>query len=257
MELHNIIPIMPLLGLPYLEYDNVNPTIVKSMMLRSSMFALEKVYNRANIKYCAVFVLNVYKSVFSWYVCQVEYHQSRLFLTFFWCFLCGGTPRSQTEDTPCLQCGNHQWMWTQCQKMYVRDLAYFDSHTVFIKVCDTPHKVHGSQLLVYRHPPASLFYTLLHPHQNFKIAKIFHFFQNIIVYTSFGTFKHQFTFIFQNIKLRTIGAKTTGGMIVDLPFMPFVRIIAFRENYFVVNSESGEMEINGYQWLINCITSMA
>ena len=55
-------------------------------------------------------------------------------------------------------------------------------------------KAHVSQLLVYRHPPASLFYTLLHPHQNFKIAKIFHYFQNIIVFTSFGTFKHQFYF---------------------------------------------------------------
>ena len=56
------------------------------------------------------------------------------------------------------------------------------------------YKAHVSQLLVYRHPPASLFYTLLHPHQNFKIAKIFHYFQNIIVFTSFGTFKHQFYF---------------------------------------------------------------
>ena len=43
-------------------------------------------------------------------------------------------------------------------------------------------------------PAASLFYTLLHLHQNFKIAKIFHYFQNIIVFTSFGTFKHQFYF---------------------------------------------------------------
>ena len=56
-------------------------------------------------------------------------------------------------------------------------------------------------------------------------------------------------FIFQNIKLRTIGAKT-GGLIVDLPFMPFVRIVAFRENYFVVNIRSGQMEIDGYQCLI-------
>ena len=56
------------------------------------------------------------------------------------------------------------------------------------------HKARVSQLLVYSHPPASLFYTLLHPHQNFKIAKIFHYFQNIIVFTSFGTLKHQFYF---------------------------------------------------------------
>ena len=59
-------------------------------------------------------------------------------------------------------------------------------------------------------------------------------------------------FIFQNIKLRTIGAKI-GGLIVDLPLMPFVRIVAFRENYFVVNIRSREMEtmaIDGYQWLI-------
>ena len=49
-------------------------------------------------KYCAVFVLNVY--IFSWYVCQVEYLRSRLFLTFFQCFLCGGTPRSHTEVMP-------------------------------------------------------------------------------------------------------------------------------------------------------------
>ena len=48
------------------------------------------------------------------------------------------------------------------------------------------------------------------------------------------------------MKLRTIGAKT-GGLIVDLPFMPFLRIVAFRENYFTVNIRSGVMEINGYQ----------
>ena len=45
------------------------------------------------------------------------------------------------------------------------------------------------------------------------------------------------------MKLRTIGAKT-GGLIVDLPF---IRIVAFRENYFVVNIRSGVMEIDGYQ----------
>ena len=31
------------------------------------------------------------------------------FLPFFRCFLCEGTPRSQTEVMPCLKCGNHQW----------------------------------------------------------------------------------------------------------------------------------------------------
>ena len=55
-------------------------------------------------------------------------------------------------------------------------------------------------------------------------------------------------FIFQNIKLRTIGIKTW-GLIVDLPFMPFIRIVAFRENYFAVNIRSGEMELNGNWWL--------
>ena len=34
----------PLQGLPYLVYDNVNPAMVNSMMLRSSMLAFEKVY---------------------------------------------------------------------------------------------------------------------------------------------------------------------------------------------------------------------
>ena len=34
----------PLRGLPYLVYDNVNPAVVNSMMLRSSMLAFEKVY---------------------------------------------------------------------------------------------------------------------------------------------------------------------------------------------------------------------
>ena len=29
-------------------------------------------------------------------------------LPFFDVFCCRGTPRSQTEATPCLQCGNHQ-----------------------------------------------------------------------------------------------------------------------------------------------------
>ena len=42
MELHNIIPIA---GLPYLAYNNMNPAIVNSMMLRSSMLAFEEVYN--------------------------------------------------------------------------------------------------------------------------------------------------------------------------------------------------------------------
>ena len=55
-------------------------------------------------------------------------------------------------------------------------------------------------------------------------------------------------FIFQNIKLRTIGIKT-GGLIADLPFMPFVWIVAFRENYFVVNIRSEEMKLNGNWWL--------
>ena len=34
----------PLRGLPYLAYDNVNPAMVNSMMLRSSVLAFEKVY---------------------------------------------------------------------------------------------------------------------------------------------------------------------------------------------------------------------
>ena len=36
----------PLQGLPYLAYDNVNPAMVNSMMLRSSMLAFEKVLVR-------------------------------------------------------------------------------------------------------------------------------------------------------------------------------------------------------------------
>ena len=36
----------PLRGLPYLAYDNVNPAMVNSMMLRSSMLAFEKVYTQ-------------------------------------------------------------------------------------------------------------------------------------------------------------------------------------------------------------------
>ena len=70
----------------------------------------------------------------------------------------------------------------------------YNKHHHDFKKPTMPLKPHVSQLLVYRHPPASLFYTLLHPHQNFKIAKIFHYFQNIIVFTSFGTFKHHFYF---------------------------------------------------------------
>ena len=34
----------PLWDLPYLAYDNVNPAMVNSMMLRSSMLAFEKIY---------------------------------------------------------------------------------------------------------------------------------------------------------------------------------------------------------------------
>ena len=36
----------PLRSLPYLAYDNVNPAMVISMMLRSSMPAFEKFYQR-------------------------------------------------------------------------------------------------------------------------------------------------------------------------------------------------------------------
>ena len=62
------------------------------------------------MKYRAVFDLNVYIGLYLiCTVCEVEYLRSRLFLTFFQCFLCGSTPRSQTEVMPCLQCGNHQW----------------------------------------------------------------------------------------------------------------------------------------------------
>ena len=35
----------PLRGLTYLAYDNVNPAMVNSMMLRSSMLAFERVYS--------------------------------------------------------------------------------------------------------------------------------------------------------------------------------------------------------------------
>ena len=39
----------PLRGLLYLVYDNVNPAMVNSMMLRSSMLAFEKVYTLIHI----------------------------------------------------------------------------------------------------------------------------------------------------------------------------------------------------------------
>ena len=108
-------------------------------------------------------------------------------------------------------------------------------------------KAHVSRLLVYRHPPASLFYTLLHPHQNFKIARIFHYFQNIIVFTSFGTFKHQF--YFSKHKTENYRCKNR-GFDCRPTFHAFRTNRSFRENYFVVNIRSGQTEIDGYQCLI-------
>ena len=40
----------PFWDFPYLAYDNVNPAMVSSMMLRSSMLAFEKVYRQAKLK---------------------------------------------------------------------------------------------------------------------------------------------------------------------------------------------------------------
>ena len=69
MELHNI---YPLRSLPYLAYDNVNPAMVISMMLRSSMPAFEKVYSSHTsggdnlkrflvcLKICIIFFLAYY-----------------------------------------------------------------------------------------------------------------------------------------------------------------------------------------------------
>ena len=50
--------------------------------------------------------------------------------------------------------------------------------------------------------PASLFYTLLHPHQNFKIATIFLNFQNMLFLQVLALLN--IYFIFQNIKPWTI-----------------------------------------------------
>ena len=63
-----------------------------------------------------------FRLVFKWYVCYIDEFRSLFFRTFFRCFLCRGTPRSQTEleVTPCLQCGmgiTSDVMWTRCQKM--------------------------------------------------------------------------------------------------------------------------------------------
>ena len=58
--------------------------------------------------------------VFKWYVCYIDEFRWLFFLTFFRCFLCRGTPRSQTEleVTPCLQCVmgiTNDVMWTRCK----------------------------------------------------------------------------------------------------------------------------------------------
>ena len=47
MQAWSCITSYPLRGLPYLAYDNVNPAMVNSMMLRSSMLAFEKVYYKS------------------------------------------------------------------------------------------------------------------------------------------------------------------------------------------------------------------
>ena len=44
MRVWSCITSYALRGLPYLAYDNVNPAIVNSMMLRSSMLTFRKVY---------------------------------------------------------------------------------------------------------------------------------------------------------------------------------------------------------------------
>ena len=114
--------------------------------------------------------------------------------------------------------------------------------TIMTSLSWHPHKAHESRLLVYRHPPASLFYTFLHPHQNFIIFKISLFLQVLALLN--------INFYFSKHKTESIIGAKTGGLIVDLPFMPLVWIIALRENYFVVNIRSGGMEIYGYQWLV-------
>ena len=56
--------------------------------------------------------------------------------------LCDGTRErsctpSKVSWIGIIVCGRDCEQWC---KVIIRDLAYFDSHTVFIKVCDTPHK---------------------------------------------------------------------------------------------------------------------
>ena len=108
-------------------------------------------------------------------------------------------------------------------------------------------KAHVSQLLVYRHPPRHFFTPFYTRIKISRLPKYFIIFKISLFLQVLALLN--INFIFQNIKLRAIGAKT-GGLIEDLPFMPLVRIKAFRENYFVVNIRSGELEIVGYQWLI-------
>ena len=57
----------PLRGLPYLAYDNVNPAMVNSMMLHSSMLAFEKVYSPAtSAKLGSTFCLRSQPETISW-----------------------------------------------------------------------------------------------------------------------------------------------------------------------------------------------
>ena len=67
------------------------------------------------------------------------------------------------------------------------------------EIGENAFKAHESQLRVYRYPPASLFGDQKYPHQNFKIAKKIHYFQNIIVFTRFKNLKHIFLFIFMKL----------------------------------------------------------
>ena len=66
-------------------------------------------YNRTNVWNIALFCFkHLYWSLVDMYV-KLSTSDRDYFLPFQMFFLCGGTPCSQTEVTPCLQCGNHQW----------------------------------------------------------------------------------------------------------------------------------------------------
>ena len=106
----NLMPCMTCtltLGLIYLHTTLYAKTRVlaynKSPWSRQTVWVpkIQRFYNVTTTWRNVFLIPETFMLVFKWYVCYVYEFRSLFFLTFFRCFLCRGTPRSQTEVMPC------------------------------------------------------------------------------------------------------------------------------------------------------------